>query len=280
MLTNEKGVLPGSDYYLGGESVLNPEIHMHLMSCGAHHCIRGYEIDRTYLDALLVVYVQEGTFFLHYDGVAYTTKSGDAVIIDCRRPQYYGSGDSCVFVWAHINQGQSFEMCEDILQKYGPVVRHEHSNRILERMLKILSVFRNEQFPTDSDISADLFALLCHFYKTDTLEAHQIKNHPIRVAIEYMKFHLTMDVSVDSVAAAVHMSKHYFSRLFKEHTGLSPHDYLVKLRLDLAKHLLTSTEMSVRDIAFEVGYKSDMGLITAFNEKVGTSPGRYRRLVS
>lgn len=277
MLTSERGVLPGSDYYLGGDSIINSDLHIHLVSCGYHHCVEGYEIDRNYLDALLVAFIQDGTFRLRYEGEDYLAKAGDAIIIDCRKPQCYGAVEHAEFVWAHINNGNSTQLCHEINSKYGPVIRHDNIERVQEILMSILSAFRNEQSSSEYAISAQLFSMLCGYYASDFLSVRQDKNQLISSAIDYMKYHFRYNISVDDVAGSLHMSKHYFSRLFKEYTGFSPHNYLIKLRLDLAKHLLTTTQIPIRDIAFEVGYKSDMGLIMAFTEKVGISPGRYRK---
>lgn len=276
MLCSEKGVLPGSDYYLGADSLVNNDLHIRLLSCGSYHCVDAYEINRTYHDALLLVYVIEGKMFLKYREIDYMLNAGDAFIIDCRYPQHYGSVDRLDFLWAHINQGNSLEICEELNRLYGPVIRHENIGQVQEKLLNILSYYRNEQYPSDYVISAECFGALCHFYANDSLKERSKKNQAVSMSIEYMKYHLASDIRVSDVADAVHISKHHFSRLFKEHSGMSPHNYLIKLRLDRAKHLLTTTEMTIRDIAFEVGFKSDMGLITAFKEKLGISPGKYR----
>ena len=198
-------------------------------------------------------------------------------LIDCRYPQYYSSVDHLDFLWMHVKQGRSREMCEEINRLYGPVIRHENIVKVQEKLMNILSLYRNEQYPSDYEISAECFSALCYYYSNDSLNERSKKNQTVSLSIEYMKYHFAHDLSVEDIAGAVHISKHYFSRLFKEHTGMSPHNYLVKLRLDMAKHLLSTTAMSIRDIACEVGFKSDMGLITAFTEKIGISPGRYRK---
>ena len=72
------------------------------------------------------------------------------------------------------------------------------------------------------------------------------------------------------------MSPYYFSRLFKRCLQQSPHEYILTLRLDKAKYLLTSTNQTIAEISQEVGFLSDTGFINAFKNRVGISPGKFR----
>lgn len=275
MLSNDPGVLPGSDYYLYSGETLPRELHPALTLCGHYHCVRGYGIDREYYDALLAAYVLDGTLELRYQGQQHTLGPGTALLIDCRSPHAYAAGESLEFLWAHLSGGSSFEVCGDILRRAGPAHQGGNTPLVREALASLLSACRHENLPPPAGLSAALFGLLCHFYPGGPPPKNP--GQPVRMAVEYMRYNLASPLTVEEVAAAVHMSKHYFSRLFKQVMGTAPHEYLVRMRLDLAKHLLATTQKTVRDIAFEVGYQSEMGLTLAFTEKVGLSPGKYRR---
>ena len=72
------------------------------------------------------------------------------------------------------------------------------------------------------------------------------------------------------------MSLSAFSKRFKEQTGVSPSDYLLHIRIDKAKRLLESTQMSVKDICLDVGYYDVSGFIQRFKRYVGMTPAAYR----
>lgn len=85
-------------------------------------------------------------------------------------------------------------------------------------------------------------------------------------------------LSLDTMAGSVYLSRFYFSRLFRSTTGTSPGRFLTAVRLYKAKNLLLETDMTVTDIACNVGYHSLGTFISRFSRSVGVSPTRYRWL--
>ena len=84
-------------------------------------------------------------------------------------------------------------------------------------------------------------------------------------------------LDVATLAGEAHASTAHFARSFKQAFGEPPHKYLVRRRVERAKELLRSTDMSVTEISLEVGFQSLGSFGSAFRELVGESPGRYAR---
>lgn len=97
-------------------------------------------------------------------------------------------------------------------------------------------------------------------------------------AIEIMKENMADPLTMDDIARAAMYSKFHFSREFQRVTGVSPGRFLAAVRLQAAKQLLISTELTVTDIAHRVGYTSVGTFSTRFTSSVGMSPSAYRRL--
>jgi len=97
-------------------------------------------------------------------------------------------------------------------------------------------------------------------------------------AITAMHDNLGEQVTVDDMARAAMFSKFHFTRVFERTTGVSPGRFLSAVRLQRAKQLLVSTDMTVADISFEVGYNSVGTFSSRFTRSVGLSPTAYRRL--
>jgi transcriptional regulator GlxA family with amidase domain len=74
------------------------------------------------------------------------------------------------------------------------------------------------------------------------------------------------------------VSQAHFARSFKQAFGVPPHRYLLTRRIERAKHLLTTTEDSVLEIALAVGFESAASFSRAFRRVVGVSPRAFRRL--
>lgn len=95
-------------------------------------------------------------------------------------------------------------------------------------------------------------------------------------ALEYIHEHLADDLSLFEMAEAARLSPFYFARLFKRATGLSPQQYVIKLRIERAKALLTNSGMSITDIAHSLGFGSQSHFSRTFRRHVAVTPAAYR----
>lgn len=95
-------------------------------------------------------------------------------------------------------------------------------------------------------------------------------------SVDYIKHHYRRKLGLEEVADAVSLSPSYFSRVFKEETGLSFSAYLNSIRIDRARALLLTGDIPLAEIAGLVGFEDQSYFTRVFSRIVGTSPGRYR----
>jgi len=93
-------------------------------------------------------------------------------------------------------------------------------------------------------------------------------------AVEYIQDQLDTDLTVSGIAQAVGISPYYFTRLFKESTGQSPHQYVIEARVRKAKELLISGKFSIGEAAFRVGFVDQSHLTRHFKRVFGLPPKR------
>lgn len=98
-------------------------------------------------------------------------------------------------------------------------------------------------------------------------------------AIEYMRRHLDERVTVAVLARQCGLGVTRFASVFRESTGLTPHRYLRRLRLERACELLRSTALTIGEVAEAVGFRGQSHFCTAFAAERGLTPGAYRRAV-
>jgi AraC-like DNA-binding protein len=98
----------------------------------------------------------------------------------------------------------------------------------------------------------------------------------IDAVIVYIHQHLYDPLPLSRLARYAGYSPYHFTRIFKERIGLSPQYFVSSLRLQKAKDLLLRTNLSVRDIALEIGQQSLGTFTTRFTEKVGMTPSHFR----
>jgi AraC family transcriptional regulator len=98
-----------------------------------------------------------------------------------------------------------------------------------------------------------------------------------RRVIAYMHERLHEEVSLDDLAVQANVSKYHLLRSFARSTGLTPHRYLVHLRMDRAAELLRGTAQPVLQISRACGYRSPGQFTAAFRRRFGVSPTEFRR---
>lgn len=134
------------------------------------------------------------------------------------------------------------------------------------------------RFYADSLITA-LAAHLLQFYivKKPIVIADVGSNSQIGQAIEYIHEHLNEDLSLETIASLLDISKYHFCRLFKQTTGLTPWQYVIKLRIEAAKRLLAKPELSIAQISLQMGYSTQGQFANFFRKHTGVSPTTYRQ---
>ncbi|WP_332696671.1 response regulator transcription factor [Halalkalibacter lacteus] len=98
----------------------------------------------------------------------------------------------------------------------------------------------------------------------------------ITKALEYIAAHFTENLTLQSVADIVHLSKSYFSLYFKKQTGRNFVDYLIELRIREAKRLLVQNENRIYDVAGASGFKDVKYFSKVFKKVTGVTPMEYR----
>jgi AraC family transcriptional regulator len=98
-------------------------------------------------------------------------------------------------------------------------------------------------------------------------------------AVEYIQDQLHTDLTVSRIAQAVYVSPYHFTKLFKESTGQSPHQYVVEARVRKAKELLTKGKFTISEVAYHVGFVDQSHLTRHFKRVFGLPPKRLLALV-
>ena len=98
----------------------------------------------------------------------------------------------------------------------------------------------------------------------------------LRQVTDYINEHSTQNISLTEMAQTVQMSLYHFSRLFKQSTGLTPHQYLLRCRTEQAKRLLRTTNLSIATIAAQVGFVDQSHFARHFKRYVGIPPSQFR----
>lgn len=102
-----------------------------------------------------------------------------------------------------------------------------------------------------------------------TKECRQIK--------QYLDSNYADSINLDALAAMAHMNKYYLVHAFTRYTGLSPINYLNTRRLETSCKLLTSTDLSILQVASSVGFSSQSYFSQVFRKEMNMTPNEYRK---
>ena len=140
---------------------------------------------------------------------------------------------------------------------------------------------RLEQDPVGSRLYAETTAamLSVHLLQHYGQRKLEFKNYAdglaqptLRQVIDYIHANLNQELGLAELAAIAHLSPHYFTRLFKRSTGCTPHQFVIRCRVEQAKALLLSGKDSIAEIAQQVGFANQAHLNVHIKRSLGVTP--------
>ena len=114
-----------------------------------------------------------------------------------------------------------------------------------------------------------------HDVRPATIASH---HEAVERVIHMMRDRLDEPLTLQEMSRIAYISPYHFNRTFRQVTGIPPNQFFYALRLETAKRLLLTTDTSVTDVCFDVGYNSLGTFIRRFTGLVGVSPSRFRSL--
>lgn len=194
-------------------------------------------------------------------------------------PNEIHGGDS--HAWQYTNFYPSVELLSSLYeQMYGEKKMPIFEKHIIEddelyrRLLAFFrTVYTNEEpMLIESKLIDALSYLIAHYAQRATPYLFTCKDSKaMLLAVEYIHDHLASDISLDALALEAKVSKYHFLRLFKNHTGLTPHQYIIAKRICQAKTLVLKGE-SLSLAGLQVGFSDQSHFIRSFRKIYGYSP--------
>ncbi len=147
-----------------------------------------------------------------------------------------------------------------------------------EKIMRMITYYLNAiadcQNETELTILAD--KMINDFLDESAFNLETDFPSPINKTMFYIHHHLHEELTLKQIAKVVHMSPKYFSRYFKEKTGMNFRDYVNKKRISKGKDLLNYSDANLDDIALAIGFQNQSYFTTVFKKYTGTTPNKYR----
>ena len=108
---------------------------------------------------------------------------------------------------------------------------------------------------------------------TGNTEAHAL----VQNVRNFIDSQYTTPISLEDISKKFGYTEEYILRLFKKHYDISPHQYLIRLRMEQAMWLLENTDISIEQTAISVGYSDSSSFYRGFKKAFGISPGAVKK---
>ena len=210
-------------------------------------------------------YVHSGCGIFKIHGTTYSVHPGEIFVIPPYVETYYEADEMHPWHYTWIGFTADIPLPEAFS---GPVIRCSEADRIFSKM------FRCEHF--ENGKSAYLNG--CLWELIGILSEQMLKNEDyVEKAKSFIESNYMNDLTVKEIAEQLSITRNYLYSLFREKTGVSPKQYLVRVRLQKAAELMTVYGNEISISAQSVGYKDIYNFSKIFKTHFGVSPRAYRR---
>jgi AraC-like DNA-binding protein len=160
----------------------------------------------------------------------------------------------------------------------SPVIRIYAEDTVLATFSRLMQAVRANRPALQQILAGATDNLMGLFYSAQQAQSAADTPHPnvIESAITRLQNEFQRDWNMKLFAQELGVSYSWFRHTFTVHTGLSPHQYLLELRLVRARNLLAETELSVKEIARQTGFEDELYFSRLFRQRLNLTPSQWR----
>jgi len=211
-----------------------------------------------------------------------TINKGDVLFLPKGIEHQYKSSDNDPWsiYWVHI-EGHLFEQFMDFIgvNSANLILNISNQTAFIDEFEQLLTT-RNQSYQLSSFILASniikkMFAL---FTVNSPSKLEQLKqDFNLSKVTSFMEENISQKINLQQIADSLELSKFYFAKQFLQHTGVSPIRYFLELKIKHACKLLDESNISVKDVALQIGYDDPYYFSRLFKKIMGLSPTQYRQ---
>ncbi len=234
-----------------------------------------YHITRTKADMFVIEYVTEGCGYVFADGkMNYVGKDTVYILSQGEKHDYYADSEN---PFNKIFLNISGDFCKQLLLAYGLSGKHFFDGSGLKPTFeKIVDIISSDM--PDGEMQAVLQGIFVEIISKLSVAVSENKHSDeARKLKNYLDSNISRLVSVAELAKTIFRSQDYCQKLFSREFGITPYAYQLERKIQKAKVLLTSTNISVGEIAQSLGYNDAHYFSNLFYNKCGCRPTDYRK---
>jgi len=185
--------------------------------------------------------------------------------------------------WSEHYIGFKGDFCPNLFQEgffpsSKPVVYIGFQESMLNLFFDVIQIVKDEKTGYQQVLAANTILMLSRILSVIRNQEFKGKSveRTIRKACLFFRENLNKNIVIEDLAGELNVGYSYFRQMFKKYTGISPVQYHLSLRMQRAKDLLISTDLSFKEIANELGFESYFYFSRIFRDKTGQSPKEFK----
>ena len=230
---------------------------------------------------LLYIAAGQGHFFIN--GQEHVVSAGNIVVYLPGQPQeyVYFKDDKTDVYWVHFT-GSDVEKIIDyynirLSENIIYIGTSPDYQWLFGRIIQEMQLCRPRFEELISLLLRNIFILISRNLIGANRADNSLENE-VELAMHYFRENYRSEINVEDYALLRGMSASNFYRVFKQISGSTPLQYILKLRLSNAQNLLENSNLSIAEIASAVGYENPLYFSRLFNKHIGVSPSEYRKM--
>lgn len=229
-----------------------------------------------------LVFVTEGLLSVRENDEEINLERNQGYIFFPKSIRSKGSMDvsyGTAYFWLHFSKEQSVQQ-ESFDDK---VIPRFSSPCDPARLVTLLKWYIHDYIEgiADEDYHNTLFHLILQeFSHVDNAGKPESQNNIVSMAYQYIMSNFSKNISVSDIARSVQCTPNYLTRMFKEYYGKTTIQFLNSVKIEYAKHLLTTTTLPIKIIAIRSGFSSDLHFRKIFKQLEGCNPRSYQYSLS
>lgn len=261
-----------------GETTLPLSRPLTLYFCGWEQCKRSHSFGPAIRPHYLIHYVLSGQGQYYINGNSYHLVKGDGFLIAPGVTTIYTADEQDP--WEYCWIGFDGYDVETILKNCG--FTHEHliftdtsGGELKNILLNLVQTFKDGDGNEYTYLGL-LYLCFSHMRPPSIYPTQMFYVNYLEKALDYMHHNYTYDIKIADMAKYIGIDRTYLFKLFKTYKQISPQQYLIAYRLNIARKLLKESDLSVTEIVYSCGFRDAPSFNKHFKKHMNITPLQYR----